>query len=150
MEKHRFHLRVPFGDVDHAGLVYYPNVFNYFHLAYEDFFARALQKPLDRFIAEGRAAPIVHSEADFRAPLRHGMTVEVTCWIRRLGRRSWVWNFEIRDVEDDRDAAPRVRGEITKVFVELATMRSQELDAEVRALVQPYVEPPDLDSLPSA
>ena len=35
-----FRTQVPvrFGDVDHAGIVYYPRFFIYFHEAFEDFF----------------------------------------------------------------------------------------------------------------
>ena len=35
-----FRTQVPvrFGDVDHAGIVYYPKFFIYFHEAFEDFF----------------------------------------------------------------------------------------------------------------
>ncbi|MBC7911107.1 MAG: acyl-CoA thioesterase, partial [Pyrinomonadaceae bacterium] len=32
-------IRVRFGDADPAGLVYYPVIFHYFHIALEEFFA---------------------------------------------------------------------------------------------------------------
>ena len=32
-------ITVRFGDTDPAGLVYYPNIFHYFHIAMEEFFA---------------------------------------------------------------------------------------------------------------
>lgn len=141
--RHTYRMRVPFGDVDHAGIAYYPRVFHYFHLAYEDFFHEVLEMPFQRFFEEGRGAPIVHCEADFNAPLAHGMQVDVVCWIERLGERSWTWVFEIRQEGADPGDRPRVRGRVTKVFVDLKTMRSEPLDAEVRKRVLAYVESGD-------
>jgi len=140
--QHSYLMRVPFGDVDHAGIAYYPRVFHYFHVAYEDFFHEVLKMPFQRFFEEGRGAPIVRCEADFLAPLAHGMKIEVRCWIEKLGNRSWTWIFEIRDTEDPDAIEPRVRGRVTKVFVDLDTMKSEPLDPKVRALVLPYVEEP--------
>ena len=35
---YRASVRARFGDEDHAGIVYYPRYFDFFHCAFEDFF----------------------------------------------------------------------------------------------------------------
>lgn len=32
-------MKIRFGDTDPAGLVYYPNIFHYFHIAMEEYFS---------------------------------------------------------------------------------------------------------------
>ena len=31
-------VKVRFGDIDHAGIAYYPNLYHYLHIAWEEFF----------------------------------------------------------------------------------------------------------------
>ena len=59
-------VRVRFGDEDHAQIVYYPRFFNFFHVAFEDFFGdqgHPYQKVLDE---DQVGFPTVHIE-DFEA-----------------------------------------------------------------------------------
>ena len=65
---------VRFNDVDHAGIVYYPVFFHYFHLAFEELFRarmgpRSYQELLDR---ERIGFPAVATECEFFSPLRFG------------------------------------------------------------------------------
>ncbi|NNF07607.1 MAG: acyl-CoA thioesterase [Candidatus Eisenbacteria bacterium] len=136
---YRYRMRVPFGDADHAGLVYYPHIFHYFHLAYEDFFHEILEMPYqDFFELRCVGAPIVHSEAEFLRPLRHGDEIEVHAQVLRMGTKSWTWRFSIFR-EGDAENEPRVVGTITKVFVHMATMKSQPLEEDVRAKVEAWL-----------
>ena len=75
-------LKVRFGDVDPAGIVYFPKIYDYIHEAFEDLWdthvgARYYQLLLERKIG----FPLVHSEVDFKHPLRFGdrPIVRVTC-----------------------------------------------------------------------
>ena len=38
----RSRLKIRFGDIDHAGIVYYPRFLHYFHVALEEFFGQQL------------------------------------------------------------------------------------------------------------
>jgi len=40
----RSQLKIRFGDIDRAGIVYFPRFMHYFHVALEEFFIGALQK----------------------------------------------------------------------------------------------------------
>lgn len=135
--RHRFDFRVPFADVDHAGIVYYPRLFHYFHLAYEDFFHRALRVPFQEFFSgpDAWAAPITHAEARFVAPLRHGDEIGVDAWIHRLRRGGWDWSFELR--REDRLCA---EGRVRHAFVDLENMERVHLPEAWKERVAPWVE----------
>ncbi len=63
---------VRFADTDAAGVAYFARLFDWCHAAYEEAL-QAAGVPLPEFFG-GRsiAVPIVHAEADYRAPLRVG------------------------------------------------------------------------------
>ena len=48
---------VRFGDLDAAGIAYYPNLVNFLHEAFEDFFAGHVGRPYPEVFAEGSASP---------------------------------------------------------------------------------------------
>ena len=82
-------LQVRFGDVDPAGIVYFPKIYDYVHEAFEDLWEVHVQARYYQLLLEQRIGfPLVHSEVDFRKPLRFGdrPIVRVSCW--KLGRTS--------------------------------------------------------------
>ena len=61
----RARLSVRFGDIDHAGIVYYPRFLHYFHVALEEFFSRRLGRPYHRCLDDERVGlPTVRLEID--------------------------------------------------------------------------------------
>ena len=82
-------LQVRFGDVDPAGIVYFPKIYDYIHEAFEELWDVHVGKRYYYLIGEEELGfPLVHSEVDFRGPLRFGdrPIVRVTC--TKLGRSS--------------------------------------------------------------
>lgn len=82
-------LKVRFGDVDPAGIVYYPKIFDYIHEAFEELWDVHVGARYYRLLLEERIGfPLVHSEVDFSHPLHFGdrPLVRVTC--RHLGHSS--------------------------------------------------------------
>ena len=66
----RTQVQVRFGDVDHAGIVYYPQFFINYHEALEDFFDDNGLR-YDLLLNQRRVGfPTVHIETDYRHPLR--------------------------------------------------------------------------------
>lgn len=90
----RARMRVCFGDIDNAGIVYYPRFLHYFHVALEDFFSAELGMDyaavIDRY---GLAFPTVHLEADFRRPLKFGDQIEVEVKVLEIGKTSITWGY---------------------------------------------------------
>ena len=138
-----FALPVRFADVDHAGIVYYPRFFHYFHLAFEELFRvrmgpRAYVELLDR---DRVGFPAVHAEADYRAPLRFGDTALVELTVRRLGASSITFGYQVRRAaEDGRPALLCAVGQVVCAVVDLTAFKATPVPAAIAALLADLVE----------
>lgn len=98
-----FSTRIPvrFGDADPAGLVYYPVLLHYCHIAMEEFFAARCGIIYARLLAEERLGfPAVNVRAEFFAPFVYGDEVEVEVWVSRTGRSSAIFEYRLRRASD--------------------------------------------------
>ncbi|WP_462321683.1 acyl-CoA thioesterase [Halochromatium sp.] len=99
MIEHQF--RVALHDTDAAGVLFFAHLFRHAHDAYEAMMAR-IGWPVDGLIRAGQLAlPLVHVEADYRRPLRHGDQVEVDIELKALAERrfSLAYRFVSADQE---------------------------------------------------
>jgi 4-hydroxybenzoyl-CoA thioesterase len=85
---------VRFGDLDAAGIAYYPNLVDFLHEAFEDFFRDHVGRPFPQVYAEGLGFPTVKLEMEFVAPVRYGDSVDVAVAVERLGRSSVQIRYE--------------------------------------------------------
>ncbi len=93
---------VRFGDADPAGLVYYPVIFHYFHIAMEEFFAARCGISYERLMADERIGfPTVNVQAEFFAPLVYGDVAEVSVFVSRVGRSSVTFEYSARRSDSD-------------------------------------------------
>ena len=121
---------VRFGDADPAGLVYYPRLFHYFHVAMEEFFAARCGIRYDRLMAEERIGfPTVSAQAEFFAPLVYGDEAEVEIRVARVGRSSVTFEYSARRV---RDRLLCARSTQTHVAMNLDTRRAVPLPDKYR------------------
>jgi len=131
---------VRFADVDHAGIVYYPRFFHYFHAAFEEFFrvrmgARAYVDLLDR---RRIGFPAVRSECEYRAPLRFGDLVRVDMSISRMGGKSVHFRYRLYRVEDEADRTGgelSAEGVVVTVVTDLDHFRGLAIPEDVRQLL---------------
>ena len=66
-------LPVRFGQVDYAGIMFYPRFFENFHAVFEDMFSDRLGVPYMSILKDRRIGfPTVHIETDFVKPFRFG------------------------------------------------------------------------------
>lgn len=80
---------VRFGDVDPAGIVYFPRIYEYLHEAFEDVWEEHVGERYYRMILdERRGFPLVRSEVDFKHPLYFGNQVDVRVTCTHIGRSS--------------------------------------------------------------
>lgn len=122
-------IQVRFGHVDPAGIAYYPRIYDYVHEVYEELWDRHVGVRYDRLLLEERIGfPLVHSEVDFRAPLRFGdrPVVRVTCV--HLGRSSIGLRYLFK-----LDDTVCVDARMTTVCTDLKAMKSIELPSVYRA-----------------
>ena len=87
---------VRFGDLDAAGIAYYPNLVNFLHESFEDFFVGHVGRPYPEVYAEGLGFPTVKLEVDFMAPVRYGDHVDMRLTVEKVGleRALYVWAHE--------------------------------------------------------
>ena len=79
---------VRFGDLDAAGIAYYPNLVNFLHEALEDFFAGHVGRTYPEVFGAGLASPTVKVEMEFLSPVRYGDSVEIGVTTEHVGRSS--------------------------------------------------------------
>jgi len=123
----RTSILVRFGDLDPAGIAYYPNLVNFLHESFEDFCAGHVGRPYPELYREGIGFPSVKLEMEFLAPVRYGDHVEVDVTVERLGRSSVRIRYEA-SVEGR--AVFRARN--TSVAVDMATFRPMALPPWLR------------------
>lgn len=94
-------VRVRFGDADPAGLVYYPVIFHYLHVAMEEFFAARCGTSYPRLMMDERLGfPTVNVQAEFFVPLVYGDEAEIEVFISRVGRTSATFEYSVKRASD--------------------------------------------------
>lgn len=128
-------IRIRFGDVDPAGLVYYPNIFHYFHVAMEEFFANQCGCPYAELLANERIGfPTVNIQTEFHAPIVYGDEIDVEVFVSRPGRTSAIFEYSVKRVSD---GLLCVQSTQVHVAMNLDTRRPVPLPERLRAAFEP-------------
>jgi YbgC/YbaW family acyl-CoA thioester hydrolase len=94
-------IRVRFGDADPAGLVYYPTIFHYLHIALEEFFAERCGIAYHKLMKDERIGfPTVNAKTEFFVPLVYGDDVDVELHVSSVGRSSVTFEYELKRIGD--------------------------------------------------
>lgn len=89
MATYETEVKVRFGDVDAAGIAYFPSIYNMIHRVFEDLWEFHVGVSYaDLIKGQGLGFPLVHSNVDFKSPLRFGDTPRVVVTCDKLGRSS--------------------------------------------------------------
>lgn len=123
-------IRYRFGDIDHAGIAYYPGLLHCFHCVFEDWWSDGVGLPYPRLMAADRLGlPAVRLEVDFFAPVRYGDEPVVHLGVLRVGRSSVEFGFWMT-----KDGAPPLlnRARITTVAVDMDTMARRDVPQDLR------------------
>lgn len=149
MPRFTFATPVRFADVDHAGIVYYPRYFHYFHVCFEELWrqrmgASAYQALLD----DDRVGfPAVRAECDYRGPLRFGDTAEIELFISRLGQKSIDFRYAVwrADAPGAKDPQRQQRslcaeGRVVTAVVDLARFVAIPLPERIHLMLSDLCE----------
>ncbi len=110
---------IRFAHVDSAGIAFFSRVYEICHEAFESLLTEA-GLPLGFVINDqGWAMPVVHSEANYKAPMRLGDQVLVRASIERLGNSSVTFAYDVEGA----DGSTRVRARLTHAFIDTQTFR---------------------------
>ncbi len=127
----RTQVQVRFGDVDHAGIVYYPQFFIYFHEAFEDFFnenGHAYHVMLNQ---RHIGFPTVSIKTDYKLPLRYGDSLDIELSVPKMGRSSAVFKYV---GYRHRDGLHACTAEITCACVDMVSFKSTPIPDDLREL----------------
>ena len=130
-------IQVRFGHVDPAGIVYFPRIYDYVHDVFEELWEKHVGERYYRILCDDKVGlPLVHSEVDFKHPLRFGdrPVVRVTCF--QLGKSSLGLRYVFK-VDDN----VCVDARMTTVCTHVDEMKSFPLPAEYRARFEAILEP---------
>ncbi|MBI5851025.1 MAG: acyl-CoA thioesterase [Planctomycetes bacterium] len=124
--------RYRFGDIDRAGIAYYPGLLHAFHCAMEDWWAEGLGTSYHHVMqVENFGMPAVRLEADFYAPIRYGDEPWIHLGVLRVGRSSVELGFWMSLGEGD--SAPACRARITTAGVDMRDLSSVPIPERWRA-----------------
>jgi len=128
---------VRFGDIDHAGIAFYPSLLRLIHEAFEDTWSEALGRPyVEVCDGEHLGFPAVHIDADFTAPLRFGNRVEIEVSVPRIGTRSVTWRYTM--TRDDGTGSARL--DVTTAAVDLRDFTGRDVPDWCRTLLTRIAE----------
>ncbi|UCG05901.1 MAG: acyl-CoA thioesterase [Desulfobacterales bacterium] len=121
----RSQLKIRFGDIDRAGIVYYPRFLHYFHVALEEFFISQLNIEYHEVIEKHRIGlPTVHLETDFSKPFSYGDDIEVEVLVQDVGNTSITFGYR---VFKKGDVEPRIVGHNVTVCLNMDTLKKMEI-----------------------
>ena len=130
----RSKLKIRFGDIDRAGIVYYPRFLHYFHVALEEFFAAELGIEYHILVDTHRIGlPTVHLESDFSRPFSYGDDIEVEVRVLKVGSTSITFGYR---AFKEGDAAPRIVGHNVTVCLDMDRFQKMELPEWFRQLIE--------------
>jgi len=125
---------VRFGDVDYAGIMYYPRFFQNFHAVFEDMFGNRLGVPYMSILKDRRIGfPMVKIETSFHQPFRFGDPMRLRIECTRVGRSSI--DFHYRGY-NDQQLLPSVEARATVVTVNLDSMKPIAIPLDVLAVLR--------------
>ena len=126
---------VRFGDVDHAGIVFYPKFFVYFHEAFEQFFDDA-GIAYHRLIGDRAVGfPTVHIETDYKLPLKYGDSLDLEVSVSKLGIKSATFKYAGYRHRDGKHACSAL---ITVACVDMKSFKAMDLPGDLRALFERF------------
>lgn len=132
MSEFRYELPVRFADVDHAQIVYYPQFFHYFHVAFEELFSREYGAPYAKVLEEEHVGfPTVRTECDYRSPVRYGDVLTISIATERMGGKSLTLRY--RATCRGRDEAS-AEARITTACVDMRSFTGRPIPDRFREL----------------
>ncbi len=131
-------IRYRFGDIDDAGIAYYPSFFHYFHCHFEDWWSDAFGIKYAEVLHDRNfGLPAVRIETDFYRPIRYGDEPRIHLAVLDIGNRSVELGFWMTDEEDRLLCRARIR----TVAADMRTKNKRDLPPEWREAFRRFLIP---------
>ena len=126
---------VRFGDLDAAGIAYYPRLVNFLHESFEDFFSGHVGQPYPEIFRAGLGFPTVKLEMEFLSPVHYGDQVRVAVVVEKIG----ISSVQIR-YEGSVSGTPVFKARNVHVVVDMKTFRPTPLPPFLRERFEAAME----------
>jgi acyl-CoA thioester hydrolase len=127
-------LRVRYHECDAQGIVFNAHHFAYFDMTLTELWREAFGSYNAMLEDYGTDVMVKDAQATFHASPRFDDLLDIEMTIEKLGNSSMVSTFE-----EKRDGEVLVSGRLVHVFVDPTTWKKQDIPANVRAHLEPYV-----------
>ncbi|KIQ35405.1 hypothetical protein RT97_06050 [Variovorax paradoxus] len=135
MKRHEMGLEIGFKHCDPAGIVFYPRYAEMVNDTVEHWFKHGLGVDFDCLHRVRRIAiPTVKLDFEFKAPSRLGEALISTLIVVATGRSSVALEVDFAG----QDKRPRLRAEVTFVFVDMESMKSLEIPSDLKRSIEGY------------
>ncbi len=133
-----WHRPVAFGDVDLAGILYYPNLFHYLHQAFEAFMGEAMAMPYADFLAKkGLGFPVVSLNAEYNKPFPYGVEIYISLSLIQLGTKSMTLEYA---GSIGKDGSRHALSQVKTVLVDMKSFAPMEIPLWIREGLEPYLK----------
>lgn len=123
-------INVRFDDVDYAQIVYFPRLFGYCHWVFEDFFPHEAGLTYSELLIKRRVGfPTVHTDADFKHPLRFGDVCRVEMETLELGKSALTNRYRLYH-GDSKKLCSEVQ--LVHVAISMDTMKAIPMPEDIR------------------
>jgi len=132
-----YQTKIKLHETDAAGLLFFSNQFKIIHDAYESLLESIGFGFADLIRNKDYFLPIVHTEADYKAPMFVGDLIEIRVKVSQVGKTSFTFSYELRD------AADKLTGTAQTVHVTMdkASRSKIPLPSDMRSKIEElYVE----------
>ena len=136
-ERYSHRMRVRYAECDQQRVVFNAHYFAYFDVALTEVWRHA-EIPYEQMIASGTDMVVVEARARFHAPARFDDELELVWWATHLGNTSMTSRIDVK-----RDGELLVEGELSHVFMDLATGAKRRIPDQIRRALAAYVEETD-------
>ena len=134
MQTYNYHFTTSLHDIDAAGVLFFAHLYRHAHDCYEAFMSE-IGFSLDKIIRENIALPLIHSEADFLQPIRHGDRVWIQLQIKNIGNSSFTVIYRFSGNQDQQLATALT----THVYLDITDHKSKNLPIALRNELAKYL-----------
>ncbi len=141
-----FHATCPvrFGEIDHAGVMYYPALFDRMHRVFEDFWPTAMGKTYHGVLdGDGIGFPLLDVHATFKRPFKFGDVMTVDLSIVRLGNTSITWRLLLGAQESE---GVRASVRMVTAVIAMESFAPTALPDSYREALRPFLAPDGEDA----
>ena len=134
MQTYNYHFTTSLHDIDAAGVLFFAHLYRHAHDAYEAFMSD-IGFSLDKVIRDNIVLPLIHSEADFLHPIRHGDRICIRLQIKKVGNSSFSVIYHFTGNQDKQLATALT----THVYLDRNDHKSKTLPDNLRDELAKYL-----------